>query len=219
MSRTHYSDDYGEDFPNQLWLYRANVDRSMASKTGRKMLREILAALDAMPTRELWPDVFIETRDEEARDRFHANETPAPKGAMCALGAWAATALGPEAAAGLFREAEPDSLTMAHRLKALGWPPLVVHEIVFENDSEDHRWRTDYVLGPLTEADHRARYPYERSRFVRYRVEETPAERWQRVRDWIAERLATFEAQDRDRAAWRAAHPYTTPSAGGVGLL
>lgn len=219
MSRTHYSDDYGEDFSGQLELYRANVDRSMSSARGRVMLREILGALDAMPVRELYADVFVETRDTpEADDR----QTMAPKGAACGLGAWAIDKLGPDRASALFADPVPSSVEIAARLKVLGWPALVVHEIVYENDHEDHRWRNLYVLGPLTEAEDRQRRRYGRNptdRFVCYRVEELPAERWQRVRDWIAERLATFETWDRNEAAWKATHPYTTPSPSGVGLL
>lgn len=231
MSRTHYSDDFGEDFPNQLELYRANVDRSMSSKKGRKMLREVLAALDAMPVRELYADIFVETRDRPSVDPWphlppddDARETVAPKGAACGLGAWAIHTLGPEKAAALFANPEPDSLEMADRLEALGWPPLVVHEIVFENDHQDARWRYVTVEGPKTHRQHLADYDHlgscaHRYRPVRYRVEETPSERWQRVRDWVQERLNTFERWDANIAAWKKAHPYTTPSPNGVGLL
>lgn len=36
MSRSSYSDDFGEDFPNQLELYRANVARSMRGRAGQE---------------------------------------------------------------------------------------------------------------------------------------------------------------------------------------
>jgi hypothetical protein len=190
------------------------------------MLREILAALDAMPVRELYADVFIETRETPEDDPWphlppddEARTPIAPKGAVCALGAWAAATLGPEAAAALFPTTdEPSSIEMADRLKALGWPALVVHEIVFENDNEDRRWHWQIL------AQHRADYDdrpghMRAYRPLRVRVEETPGQRWQRVRAWIADRLATFEQWDAHRAAWRAARPCTTPSRAGVGLL
>ncbi len=40
MSRSCYSDDYGDEFPGQLALFRANVDRSIASKAGQARLRD-----------------------------------------------------------------------------------------------------------------------------------------------------------------------------------
>ena len=66
MSRSHYSDDFGEDFPGQHELYRANVDRSMASRAGRARLAELLEALDRMPIKALHADVFIEKREHPA---------------------------------------------------------------------------------------------------------------------------------------------------------
>ena len=50
MSRSGYSDD-GEF----LDLYRANVDRAIAGKRGQTFLRELAAALDAMPVKRLIP--------------------------------------------------------------------------------------------------------------------------------------------------------------------
>lgn len=210
MSRSHYSDDFGEDYAGQLELYRANVDRSFRSKAGRAKLTELLAALDAMPVKELADNVFIESRPaDEAR----------PGAPMCALGAWAATALGDDKARGLFREAEPDSITTADVLTTLGWPKLVVFDVIHENDDPERCtvWR---VAGPRTrEEAERARWHGQPHGPVIYRLPETDAERWQRVRAWVANKLAEIAARDARIAAWTAAHPYTTPSPAGVGLL
>src|SRR5262249_10258562 len=48
MSRSGYSDDIWDD-PWQGIMYRANVDRALYGKRGQAFLKEMLAALDAMP--------------------------------------------------------------------------------------------------------------------------------------------------------------------------
>lgn len=209
MSRSHYSGDFGEDFAGQHELYRSNVDRSFRSKAGRAKLTELLAALDAMPVKELADNVFIESRPaDEAR----------PGAPMCALGAWAATALGDDKARGLFREAEPDSITTADVLTTLGWPKLVVFDVIHENDDPE-RYTVLRVEGPQ-QPEYYYHLPYRAPHGpVVYRVPETDAERWQRVRAWVASKLAEIAARDARSAAWKAAHPYTTPSPAGVGLL
>lgn len=226
MSRSHYSDDYGDDFPGQTDLYWANVDRAFFSRAGRAKLAELLATLDAMPVRELYPDIFVETRERPAVDPWphlapddDARAEIAPKGAVCALGAWAASALGPEKAAALFASPEPDSIAMGEALARLGWPKLVVHEIVFENDDQE-RYVLLRVHGPMTQAElRRAEYCGNGHGPVIYRVPESPAARWERVRGWVARKLAEIAEADARRTAWKAAHRHTTPSPTGVGLL
>lgn len=66
MSRSGYTDD-----PDNLWLYRANVDRALAGRRGQDCLRAIREALDAMPKHELTSESF-------------------QQGGMCTLGALAA---------------------------------------------------------------------------------------------------------------------------------
>lgn len=68
MSRSGYTDDY--DDIGSLNLYRANVDRALSGKRGQAFLREMVAALDAMPVKEL-------VADELVRDATH----------VCAIGA------------------------------------------------------------------------------------------------------------------------------------
>jgi len=50
MSRSGYSDDLGW---SELNLYRANVDRALAGRRGQAFLREMLAAMDALPEKRL----------------------------------------------------------------------------------------------------------------------------------------------------------------------
>ena len=65
MSRSGYSDDCG------YWeLYRATVDRALGGKRGQAFLRELVAALDAMPEKALI-----------------AGELVSESGACCAIGA------------------------------------------------------------------------------------------------------------------------------------
>jgi hypothetical protein len=53
MSRSGYSDDYGDDDPLALGRYRAQVASAIRGKRGQALLRELLAALDAMPDKRL----------------------------------------------------------------------------------------------------------------------------------------------------------------------
>jgi hypothetical protein len=53
MSRSGYSDDYGDDDPLALGRYRAQVNSAIRGKRGQALLRELLAALDAMPEKRL----------------------------------------------------------------------------------------------------------------------------------------------------------------------
>lgn len=55
MSRSNYSED-GEN----IGLWRANVERTIGGKRGQAFLREMAAALDAMPVKELIADDFID---------------------------------------------------------------------------------------------------------------------------------------------------------------
>jgi hypothetical protein len=68
MSRSGYTDDFADD-QARYNCYRANVDRALRGKRGQAFLREMAAALDAMPIKEL-------VADEIVRDSTH----------VCAIG-------------------------------------------------------------------------------------------------------------------------------------
>jgi hypothetical protein len=53
MSRSGYSDDFGDDDPWALIRYRGAVKSAIKGKRGQALLRELLAALDAMPEKRL----------------------------------------------------------------------------------------------------------------------------------------------------------------------
>lgn len=147
MSRSSYSDDFGEDFPNQLELYRANVARSMRGRAGQARLRELRDALLALPVKELHESVFARGTAEHPQ--------------VCALGAWALRRAGgdPVSAAALVPSDADDGDT-AHELAPLGWPDLVVRDIIYENDLGGYR-----------------------------NALETPAERYTRVLAWVESQI------------------------------
>jgi hypothetical protein len=77
MSRSGYGDcDCDEANAN---LYRANTDRAFAGKRGQAFLKEMLAAMDAMPEKRLIAYGFEVTEDLD----YRANENV---GDVCALG-------------------------------------------------------------------------------------------------------------------------------------
>ena len=128
MSRSCYSDDYGDDFPGQLNLYRANVERSIRSKAGQARLRELRDALLALPVKALEANTFAD------------GTVDAPK--VCALGAWALARTGDPQSAHKMVPTDADDHDTYDALKSHGWPKLVVLESIFVND-EGNYWRSE----------------------------------------------------------------------------
>lgn len=183
MSRSSYSDEYGDEFPGQLGLYRGNVDRSLASKKGQARLRELRDALLAMSEKRLVAETFI-----------------GPKGEACALGQWAIehSKDDPEDRE-VFSRFDGDDNDTADLLGAAGWPRLVVLEAIYHNDM------AEYVDGPECEGPHRNEYAYRghvgrdgwSNRWpVIYRHPETPEERHARVLAWVNEQIAAPPASE-----------------------
>lgn len=129
MSRSGYTEDYDELFPNSLALYRRNVERTIDGKRGQAFLRDLLTALDGMPVKRLISDSL------------------ALDGEVCAIGAL-----------GRFRgvdmqDIDPEDAPLIGR--TFGITEILAREVVFEND--EGVWSS-----------------------------ETPEERWQRMRSWVA---------------------------------
>lgn len=109
MSRANYSEDYDELFPNASMLYQTSVGNAIRGKRGQKFLRDLIAALDALPEKKL-----IEGELEYAN------------GSVCAIGS-----------VGKMRgidmsQINPDD---AHLIgKTFGIAPRMAREIAFEND-------------------------------------------------------------------------------------
>lgn len=132
MSRSGYSDDC-----ENLNLWRANVERTIAGKRGQVFLRELVQALEAMPEKELIQDSLKEGAQ------------------VCALGA-----------VGLKRgmdmqkldPTEPDQVGAA-----FGISSMLAQEIVYQNDETGyqqtpterwarmHKWALEQLI-PSTEA-------------------------------------------------------------------
>jgi hypothetical protein len=106
MSRSGYSEDC-----ENLGLWRGAVDRAIRGKRGQAFLREMAAALDAMPVKEL-------VADEVVRDNEH----------VCALGSVA-----------LARGMDVSSLDIDNGESvggAFGIARALAQEIAFENDDD-----------------------------------------------------------------------------------
>lgn len=127
MSRSGYSDDC-----ENIELYRRAVDNAIRGKRGQSFLREMAAALDTMPTKELI-----------------AEELVRPDGQACAIGAVA-----------LARGIDVVDLD-AHDGRIVGEifgiASSLAAEIAYMNDEWPHN--------------------------------ETPAQRWTRMREWVEENL------------------------------
>lgn len=123
MSRSGYTDDYDSDGPNTIGLYRASVRRAINGKRGQAMLRDLAAALDAMP--EKW---------------LAAESLVTAEGEFCTLGV-----LG--AARGIDLEAlDPEDAEQV--AKAFGIADVMAREIVYENDEAFHEYEWVDLVGP-----------------------------------------------------------------------
>lgn len=106
MSRSGYSDDC-----ETLGLYRASVDAALYGRRGQAFLRELVAALEAMPVKELHAGVLVDG------DR------------VCALGAVA------DVRALDVSDVDIEDPKIVGRV--LGIPRSLAAEIAFENDDSD----------------------------------------------------------------------------------
>lgn len=129
MSRSGYSEDCDDNW--QLIMWRGRVASATRGKRGQKLLREMLAAMDAMPVKELV-----------------AHELECADG-VCALGA-----LGRQRGVDMAALDPENAYAVAAAFDIA--PPLAM-EVVYMNDEAG--WR------------------------------ETPAQRFQRMRAWVASQI------------------------------
>lgn len=162
MSRSGYSEDYGDYDPLALGRYRAQVASATRGKRGQALLRELLAALDAMP------DKRLAAGDLEADGQY------------CALGL-VGQARGMDLAAIDTYDFESLGLTfnIAEQL---------AREIMWVNDDHvsETRWTEYEICGPV-----RMSFPdYGRHiKSIRVPNEHAGAERWRAVREWTAGKI------------------------------
>lgn len=168
MSRSGYSDDFGDDDPLALGRWRAAVKSAINGKRGQAALRETLAALDAMPEKALIGESLV-TADGE----------------FCTLGV-----LG--AARGLqMTGVDPEDADAVAEIFEIA--PAMVREIVFENDEQTDAYAyVDVVIcGPMQPYHV---HPYGHKNHERsVRVELDPpvvaSRRWKHMRNWIASHI------------------------------
>ncbi|CAN7339587.1 hypothetical protein LJR074_001927 [Acidovorax sp. LjRoot74] len=168
MSRSGYTDDYGDDDPLAMGRWRAAVNSAINGKRGQAALRETLAALDAMPEKVLIGESLV-TADGE----------------FCTLGV-----LG--AARGLDMAAvDPEDWDAVAGMFDLA--PAMVREIVYENDEmiDTYNWAWIEICGPMRRWEsHR--------RNVRVDIDPAVVgrRRWQRMRDWVAASIKPAAQQE-----------------------
>lgn len=155
--RLNYSED--EDFPGQFALWQANCRRSLASRAGQRELRELEAALVALPEKRL---IHGTLEDED--------------GGVCAIACYAK-----HKGIDLSKfDPEYDSPEVG---EAGGMSHLVAWKVVSLNDIEieDHY---EMCEGPNLPD----RYSYYRAG-VWTRFQWTPEERYEKVLAWVRKNL------------------------------
>jgi hypothetical protein len=163
MSRSGYIDDGDCDDVLAMGRWQGQVASAIRGKRGQAALRELAAAMDAMPVKALAAESLV-TADGE----------------FCTLGV-----LGQ--ARGLdMAPIDPEDWDAV--AKAFNLAPAMVREIVYENDEGiiGYDWVDVEICGPLRR--------WER-RHVSVRVERpwevVARKRWNRMRKWVADHLAS----------------------------
>jgi hypothetical protein len=159
MSRIGYSED--EDYPGQHALWQANVRRCLNGRAGKEGLRELEAALLALPSKRLISQKLIE------------------QGEVCAIGAIA-----------LHKGATEEHLEtldeeyMEGVGEEYGLPRLVAWAIVEKNDYDLESYSVT-APGPNQYGFYHGYQPG-----YRLRVEVTPEERYKHMLAWVQRQLA-----------------------------
>jgi hypothetical protein len=189
MSRSGYYDDCDDWLAHGRW--RARVASATRGKRGQKFLRDLLAALDAMPVKRLITEHLSTDGNETMDTVFGVNfeycpvgvivgadelidpgsENPVTVGEVCAIGA-----LGK--ARGIdMSKVNPENTEKVGLLFDIADP--LVREIVYHNDEcgEGRRVPIPNVL--------QSRGDY----FGWQLIPETPEERWVRMRKWVAAQI------------------------------
>ena len=167
MSRSGYSDDFGDDDPLELGRYRAQVASAIRGKRGQALLRELLEALDAMPVKELV-----------------AGELEAD-GQFCALGV-----VGQARGLNL---ASIDTYDVESLGPKFDIAEQLAREIMWVNDDHvlAYRWVEIEICGPV-----RPYWPEWGShrQTVSMPNERAGEQRWKTVRDWVAAHIKQEQA-------------------------
>lgn len=185
MSRFSYSDD--EERPGQFELWQANCRRSLLGRKGQAVLRELEAALVAMPEKRLVKETLAtKTGDVCAvgallTARVESSGVPRPEAVervrQLAVRRYAGH---PE-----WDDEDGDQENTDEVAKAQGVPYLVAWKLVELNDIQiDCHDQT--VEGPSPRPTD---YAYSTGPFGSIRLPYTPEERYERVLEWVREHL------------------------------
>lgn len=165
MSRSGYTDDNDDPLAHGRW--RQAVKRSLEGKRGQVLLRDLVAALDEMPEKALYPDSFATAEGEFC--------------GLGVLGAKRGTKMDD-----LGDDYECDTKLVGQRF---GIAPAMAAEIMYLNDEylvETHKWVEVVICGPMR--------PYhpdwsQHTRQVQVHDDEHPKRRWKKMREWAVENL------------------------------
>lgn len=178
MSRHGYTDDTDDILATGRWI--GALRRAIRGRRGQEMLRELAAALDAMPTKELYAGAFQR-----------------PGGEVCALGA-----LGRARGIDMshlepgtddeFGGCMPDPKLVGD---AFGIAPALALQVMWRNDDivSDDELISVVIAGPMR-GYHAPRepgraWPEWHRRDVRVPVRDAPVRRWRSVRAWVAKQI------------------------------
>lgn len=174
MGRAGYSDDCDDNL--QLGRWRGAVRSAIRGKRGQEFLKEMLAALEAMPQKRLIANVLEQTEWNEDGDKL----VPVKDGDVCAFGAVGR-------ARGISMpviDGEDDDETAADEVaRTFGTVDALTREIMWKNDEGGIRRRVPIPNVRRGEWDCWG-YNW---------LPETPEERWQRMRLWVANKITDLQ--------------------------
>lgn len=164
MSRSGYSDD-----AENVALWRGVVQSAIRGRRGQAFLRALADAMDAMPIKRLTSHALERPDGVCAAATYQGGAEPAMT--PCAMGALG-QARGVDMSWFSEIDAEDDPHALAERL---GADFDIAHQLAMEV-----QWVNDEATVGVRVPDPTSRWGY------RYR-DETPEERWARVRRWVEE--------------------------------
>lgn len=163
MSRSGYTDDCDDQWALIRW--RGAVNSAIKGKRGQQALREILAALDALPEKRLASESLVTAEGE-----------------CCTLGA-----LGKARGIDLEPIDPEDRESVA---RAFGISEALAAEIMYINDEhvDQYEWIEVEICGPV-----RRHWPEfgEHRRTVRMPSQHVAEKRWDYMRAWVERHIAT----------------------------
>lgn len=170
MSRSGYSDDGDYDYdPLALGRWRQAVRRALEGRRGQNLLRELVAALDAMEDK-----------------RLHSGSFATSEGEFCTLGV-----LGAKRGTKMDDLGDEDDCDPAEVGRRFGIAPAMAAEIMYLNDeyaADEWKWIDMEICGPVRQ--HWPDFGLHK-KTIRVHNDNHLFERWQNMRSWAAQQLKT----------------------------